>query len=79
MLGPDDLGGAGWMKFLNCLGLVGRAQWALCSGWAWLPRSTIFSPTGGDSLINGGEALYGLRGLWVLGEGAANRHGWWLC
>jgi hypothetical protein len=34
---------------------------------------------GGDGLISGREALCGLRGLWVLGEGAANRRGWWLC
>jgi hypothetical protein len=33
----------------------------------------------GGTLGGGGEALRGLRGLWVLGEGAANRRGWWLC
>jgi hypothetical protein len=33
----------------------------------------------GDGLISGREVLCGLRGLWVLGEGAANRRGWWLC
>jgi hypothetical protein len=32
----------------------------------------------GDGLICGGKALCELMALWVLGNGAVDRHGWWL-
>jgi hypothetical protein len=42
-------------------------------GFVWFLGGIL----GGDGLISGGEALCGLRGLWVLGEGEDNICGLW--